>query len=397
MRLNHITIVHPSLHLIGGAERLMTDFATGLADKETTVEVVTGQCHSIWRNELSLKKERISLKELGKIAPGNLQFWLNVKGYAKSLAKLISPDTDLVIASRFPAALAATFYPRRKSVKVVHYLHDVMVLHEREGLQTLPRRLRAFYRLMSWRYAKADAEAVRACDLIIANSLLSRRINAELFNMTESAMEVVYPCVNAEVVAVSSRVPDIISEYVTGRKPIIFVPRGTQFWRRPILCLQALKALKVEDFIAVFTGGTDYEVAALLKQAKKLGISRKILCVQELPDEDLNALYSHSTVVVSIPKWQPFGMVPLEALVCGAPSVIFDSSGVSEVLRNGVDVLCVPDGNLQQLTSAIETLILDPEFRRKIVSSGQRKVLQEFTLERFVGEFREKLAKLGDS
>jgi glycosyltransferase involved in cell wall biosynthesis len=385
------------MHLIGGAERLMTDFATGLADEQTTVEVVTGGCHSIWRNEL-LKNEYVSLRELKKKAPGNMRFWLNVKGYSKAMAKLINKDTDLIVASSFPSSLVAAFHLKSKNLKIVHYLHEApMVLHDCEGVQLLPRRLRLFYQLMSWRYAKMDIEAVQKCDLIIANSILSKRINAKVYGIAEAAIDVVYPCVNTNVVAASSMVPEVIRGCVETKTPVIFVPRGAQFWRRPYLCLQALKSLRAQDFMAVFTGGTDYEVTTLKNQAKELGLAEKVLCVQELSSGDVNAFYSHSTVVVSIPKRQPFGMIPLEALVCGAPSVIFDSSGASEVLRSGVDVICVPDGNLQGLSSAIETLILDPEIRRKIVSNGQRKVLQEFTSKRFVSEFRERLQKLADN
>jgi glycosyltransferase involved in cell wall biosynthesis len=393
MQHNHITLLHPSMHLIGGAERLITDFAVGLADEHTTVEVVTGVCHSIWRNEL-LKNEHVSLRELKKKAPGNMQFWLNVKGYSKAMAKLINKDTDLIVASSFPSALVATFQLKPKKVKIVHYLHEApIVLHDSEGLQMLPWKLRLFYQLMSWRYAKMDVEAVQKCDLIIANSILSKRINAEVYSIEESAIEVVYPCVNTNIVTVSSKVPEVIRGCIAAQKPVIFVPRGVQFWRRPRLCLQALKSLRVKDFVAVFTGGTDYEVATLKNQAKEFGLTEKVLCLQELSSEDVNAFYSHSTVVVSIPKRQPFGMIPLEALVCGTPSVIFDSSGVSEVLRDGKEVLCVPDGNLEQLTNAIETLILDSEIRKKLVINGRRKVLNELTSIRFVEDFKAKLQR----
>ncbi len=395
MKLKLITIIHPSLHLIGGAERLMIDLALGLADEETRVEVVTGVCHSIWRKELLLKKNHVSLKELGKIAPGNLEFWLNVKGTAKGLAKLISPKTDLILASSFPSALAACFYTKQRNVNVLHYLHEApMVLHDKEGLKVLPLRLRLVYRFVSWRYAGTDIEAVRKCDLIIANSLMSKKINANVYGIDESAIPVVYPSVNTKVVVLSTMVPKIISKYIDAGKPIIFIPKGAQFWRRPEVCLKACKALKIKDFVAVFTGGTNYEVNSLTKNAEAMGIAEKVLCPRELSDEEVNALYSHASVVISIPKRQPFGIIPLEALVCGAPSVIFDSSGVSEVLSNGVDIICVPDGDLQGLTNAIETLILNPELRKKIVSNGQKKVLEHFTTSCFVNEIKEKLQKL---
>jgi D-inositol-3-phosphate glycosyltransferase len=171
-------------------------------------------------------------------------------------------------------------------------------------------------------------------------------------------------------------------------------PRGAQFWRNPEVCLQALQRLRIGDFVAVFTGGADYEASALLKRAKMLGLTGKVIWIQELSDEELNAMYSRSSLVVSIPKRQPFGLIPLEALVCGAPPIISWSSGVAEVLRDGVDAICVHENDAEKLAGAIETLILDAGLRAKIVSNGRQRVLAEFTSGRFVKEVSEALSTL---
>lgn len=379
------------MHLIGGAERLITDLALGFANEESTLEIVTGICHDRWRNEL-LKNNCVSLRELGKAASGNLEFWLNVKGFAKSLAGLISPETDLIFASSYPSTLAASLFPKRNNVRVIHYLQEApIVLHEKEGLDVLPWRIRNAYRMASWRYAKLDVAAVRKCDLLIANSLLSRKINAEVYRTSESDIEVIYPGVHTEFFAPSSIVPQVVNKYVKEEKPIIFIPKGTQFWRNPAVCLQALRNLRKIDFVAVFTGGADYEVAALISRAKNLGLVNKVLWVQELLDEEINALYSRSSLVISIPKRQSFGMMPLEALLCGTPAVISSSSGVSEVLRDGEETMIVHDDSPEELADALEVLLSDVETRSRIVFNGKRKVLEKFASNRFVSEMKEKL------
>jgi glycosyltransferase involved in cell wall biosynthesis len=383
------------MHFIGGAERLMTDLALGLADEETRVEVVTGMCHDYWRSELLQKANCVSVKELGRATLGNLGFWLNVKGFAKAFAKLINPETDLIVTSSFPSSLIADLFTKWHDVKVVHYLHEApMVLHDKEGLKALPLKLRMFYRFASAHYAKEDVEAVRRSDMILANSQLSKRVNAVTYGVDESSIGVIYPGVNVEHITASAVKPQLISKYVRDGLPVIFFPRGAQFWRNPEVCLQALQRLRIGDFMAVFTGGADYEVAALLKRAKALGLTGKVFWIQELSDEELNAMYSRSSLVVSIPKRQPFGLIPLEALVCGTPPIISSSSGVSEVLRDGVDAICVHESDSEQLADAIEMLILDAETRTKIVSNGKRRVLAEFTSGRFVKEVVENLSKL---
>lgn len=395
MLFNHLTIVHPSMHFIGGAERLMTDLALGLADEGIKVEVVTGMCHNYWRSELSPKSNRVSVKELGHAAEGNLGFWLNAKGFAKALAKLINPETDVIVTSNFPSSLVADSFIRRHDARVVHYLHDApIVLHDKEGLEMLPLRLRLFYRLVSAFYAKCDIKAIQAGDIILASSRLSKRANAKVYKVDESRIQVVYPGVNTEHITPSVVVPQLISKHVEKGVPIIFIPKGAQFWRKPRVCLQALKSLRTSCFVAVFTGGADYEASSLLRHAKALKIADRVLWVRQLSHSEINAMYSHSSLVISIAKRQGFGLVPLEALVCGTPPIISSSSGVSEVLRNGMDAICIHEDDSEQLTDAIEMLILDAETKAKIVSNGKQRVLAEFTSGRFVKEVMESLSKL---
>jgi len=386
-----VAVLHLSMHFIGGAERLATDLALGLADDETKVQLVTGLCHDIWKAELQ-NEGRISLREVGRAAPGGPRFWLNVKGFARALSRLIDPDTDVIVASSFPSGLAAQLFGKGRRAKVVQYLHEApMVLHDREGLKALPLRLRAFYRLLSALYARPDMEAVLRSNTIIANSQLSKKANAAAYGIDESRIDVVYPGVNVERLARSPSVPALIGRYVSEDVPLVCFPRGAQYWRNPEVSLQALKRLRI-PFRAVFTGGADYEAESLFSRARALGIADKVLWARELSNDDLSGLYSHSSVVVSIPRRQPFGLIPLEALIQGAPPVISRSSGVLEVLRDGQDAIGVNESDPNQLRDAIEALTSDDKMRRRIVSSGRRTILERLTSSRFVKEMREKIS-----
>ena len=277
-------------------------------------------------------------------------------------------------------------------VKVVHYLHEApMVLHDKEGLKVLPFRLRLFYRAMSMLYAGRDIEAVAGSDTIVANSQLSKRANAEAYGIDESKIAVVYPGVDFTSVPSSAPLPEVISARLEKESPLIFFPRGAQIWRNPEVCLQALKRLSFR-FQAVFTGGADYEGSKLMKRVKALGIASEVLWIPELSDEELNSIYSYSSLVVSIPKRQPFGLIPLEALMYGSPPIISSSSGVSEVLSDRLDVVCIDEHDPKDLANAMEALISDDGMRRKVVFNGRRTIRKRLTLSRFVEEMREKIS-----
>ncbi|MEM2129741.1 MAG: glycosyltransferase, partial [Candidatus Bathyarchaeia archaeon] len=287
------SIVHPSLHFIGGAERLMVDLAVGLADEGCVVEVVAGLCHKYWLDYIQQNGERVKVKVLGYKVPGNLLFWLNVRGFVKALARLISSECDAVITSSFPASLVGDVFRMRNKALILHYLHEApMVLHDREGVMALSSELRLFYRFVSCFYRKFDLEAVCRSSRIIANSCFTRRVNAAVYGVAESGISVIYPGV--DVMRLRGCVHELrfIGKYRRAGVPIIFFPRGVQSWRNSQVCVQALSRLRVGEFVGVFTGGSRYEAAALFKYARRIGVDQKLLWLGELADSDLFSLYS---------------------------------------------------------------------------------------------------------
>jgi glycosyltransferase involved in cell wall biosynthesis len=243
---------------------------------------------------------------------------------------------------------------------------------------------------MSFLYAKKDVAAVKKSNTIIANSQLTKRANSKAYGINESDIEVVYPGVNPERIAPSIPLPELIAKHVKESVPLIFIPKGAQLWRSPETCLKALKRLRT-NFKAVFTGGADYEARNLLKRARALGIADEVLWTKDLLNQELSATYLRSSLVISIPKHQSFGLIPLEALLHWSPPIISKTSGVSEVLRDGVEAIHVDENDSEELADAIEKLISDDETRRKIVFNGRRTVLEKLTLTRFIKEVKEKL------
>jgi glycosyltransferase involved in cell wall biosynthesis len=82
-----------------------------------------------------------------------------------------------------------------------------------------------------------------------------------------------------------------------------------------------------------------------------------------LPEEDLPALYSMCDVLAlpSIDPLEAFGMVQVEAMLCGCPVVASDLPGVRlPVARTGMGVL-VPPGDPDRLAEALAELIDTPE------------------------------------
>jgi glycosyltransferase involved in cell wall biosynthesis len=61
-----------------------------------------------------------------------------------------------------------------------------------------------------------------------------------------------------------------------------------------------------------------------------------------VPKSDLITLYSHASVFVCPSVYEPFGIVNLEAMACGAPVVASAVGGIPEAVVHGETGLLVP-------------------------------------------------------
>lgn len=74
-------------------------------------------------------------------------------------------------------------------------------------------------------------------------------------------------------------------------------------------------------------------------------------------------------------------MVLAEALACGLPAVAFNiSSGISDILRPGLDGLLVEPGDVPGFAAALDRLITDPAERARMSTNGPH-VLERFGVE----------------
>lgn len=112
--------------------------------------------------------------------------------------------------------------------------------------------------------------------------------------------------------------------------------------------------------------------------------------VEFQPDFDCNSKsdFLRTLSVLSVPEKQPvaYGLYVLEALAAGVP-VVQPSSGVfPELLEmTGGGVLCEPN-NATALASAMEPLLLEPDYARQLGKRGRDAVFEKFNIEQTAEE-----------
>ncbi|MCC6953609.1 MAG: glycosyltransferase family 4 protein [Deltaproteobacteria bacterium] len=119
--------------------------------------------------------------------------------------------------------------------------------------------------------------------------------------------------------------------------------------------------------------GEGPERGRLERQAQSLGIQAQVRfagVVRPL----LDAMKSIDMLAVTS-RYEGFGNVLVEAMSAGIPVVSFDCPhGPRAIVRDGVDGILVPNGDLSAFAAALDRLILDPKFRAQLGSRAQEGV-----------------------
>jgi glycosyltransferase involved in cell wall biosynthesis len=86
----------------------------------------------------------------------------------------------------------------------------------------------------------------------------------------------------------------------------------------------------------------DPEVRRLRAAAATARVADRVVFTGRVRHEDVPALLRSADVVVSDPWYEPFGIVPLEAMACGSSLVASAVGGHIDTVQDGINGLLVP-------------------------------------------------------
>ncbi|MFW2513384.1 glycosyltransferase [Demequina sp. SO4-13] len=133
----------------------------------------------------------------------------------------------------------------------------------------------------------------------------------------------------------------------------------------------------------------DAECARLLDLAASLGVADRVIVHGQVPHHRLPDALRSMDMVACMPWYEPFGIVPLEAMACRVPVVAAATGGLTDTVVDGRTGLLVPPGSVASLATAIARLADNPALRAELGRRGRERVEQKFTWER-VAELTEK-------
>jgi glycosyltransferase involved in cell wall biosynthesis len=126
----------------------------------------------------------------------------------------------------------------------------------------------------------------------------------------------------------------------------------------------------------------DPEIARLRRLADEAGVADRVVFRGRVGRRELPALFRSGAVAVCVPWYEPFGIVPLEAMACGVPVVASAVGGLIDTVVDGKTGVHVPPRRPEVLAEVLDELLADPARCRALGTAGARRARRRYSWDR---------------
>ena len=112
----------------------------------------------------------------------------------------------------------------------------------------------------------------------------------------------------------------------------------------------------------------------LKREADALGLGNKVYFTGYLNSKQVQKMYKCADVAVFPSTYEPFGIVALEAMLAGVPTVVSDVGGLNEIVEHGVTGMKSYAGNANSIADSILNILYDHQLAANISKNAKTKV-----------------------
>lgn len=271
------------------------------------------------------------------------------------IEKIIKDKIDIFFAPY------ASGIPKRGFKNMVVMVHDLVFLRfpEHRGKK------------LSNYYLKRHKIAIKNCQKIIVPSKATKNDLRKFLKVDPRKIDVIYEAVSEELKIIKK----INTEEVNKKIRQYFDPKikyilsvGTIEPRKNLNKLvEAYSILPhniQKEYKLVIVGQKGWNNSKLFKTIENLNIKDKVIFTGFVKDEDLPYIYNKAKVFVYPSLYEGFGLPPLEALACGVPVIVSNTSSLPEVV--GRAAIVVDCQNEKIIAETIKKAILNEKIVQKL-------------------------------
>jgi glycosyltransferase involved in cell wall biosynthesis len=215
----------------------------------------------------------------------------------------------------------------------------------------------------------------RLATSFFANSHFSKQDMFDYFNIPLKKIHVTY---NAIRLSAQEKVP-------TDNNKIVFA--GRLHFTKGVETLIAAMPMVIDrlpETKLVLIGGylTGNVIKRYIEMAKNLNVYENIDFKGNVANEIVKKEFSEAYLTVLPSLYEAFGYVVIESFAVNTPVIGSNTSGIAEIIRDGIDGFLFEPGNENDLAEKIIHLMLHPEKREIFSMNCYERVKETFELEK---------------
>jgi glycosyltransferase involved in cell wall biosynthesis len=182
--------------------------------------------------------------------------------------------------------------------------------------------------------------------------------------------KIVVVCEGKEHILSTTREAAILKKNAIGGKPYVLAVSTMTRNKNFQAIVQAVEQIKNADFDVVIVGGKNSEVFGLAQ----IPLPDFVKHLGYVSDGELRVLYEQAACFVYPSLYEGFGLPPLEAMACGCPVIVSNTTSLPEVCGDAT-IYCDPR-DPTDIASKIEQLVKDKTLQNTMRQKGLERAEQ---------------------
>ena len=358
--------------VVGGISKVVYDLSHKMVKEGNEVTVVTykeGDNVKYYENDKGVEVYRV---DNYMIRPNNFIDWimqLNFNMITKA-NEIINKNGkfDVIHAHDWLVAYSA------KSIKESYNIPLISTIHATESGRNsgIHDETQRYINDSEWMLTYESSE-------VIVNSNYMKNEVQRLFGLPYDKINVIPNGVNLQLFSNVNIDYDFRRQYAMDNEKIILYV-GRLVYEKGIQNLIAAmpKVLDRYHDSKLIICGRGGMIDELREQVKYLGIENKVYFAGYCDSKKMQKMYKCADVAVFPSTYEPFGIVAIESMLSGTPTIVSDVGGLNEIIEHGVTGMKSYAGNANSIADSVLSLLFDPKLCANISQNAIKKVKENY-------------------
>ena len=121
---------------------------------------------------------------------------------------------------------------------------------------------------------------------------------------------------------------------------------------------------------------------ALKEKIAAAGLSDRIIFLGVIGPNHIVDWYQNVLVTVACPRYEPFGLTPLEGMACASSVIASDTGAFRMIVDEGNTGYVIPTDSITALSTALRNMLSQPDHVAEMGNKGRARVVEQFSVER---------------